>query len=601
MPPDPDRREASGPAGATRSLEDQLAAARRRIAECEAALEASEARFRNVIDGHGDAIVVVGQDGVVRYANAMAGRILCVEPGKLRGTPFGFPVLAGETTEVDLVVNGTTRLAEMRVTEATWDGHTVRLAALRDMTEREMLRRERTAQIAETLAAARLRELISQAPVAIAVLRGPEHRYEITNARYDELIGQRRVTGMPVREALPELAGQGIYELLDSVYATGTPYEGTEIRLSIERRPGVIEETFFSFVYQPLRGADGDVSAIAIVASDVTSHVRARTEVEKTNQQLHRQAAQLAAQAAELEKQYDQAQALAAKLEAANLLLEETYESERQARAEAEKANKAKSAFLAQMSHELRTPLNAIGGYADLILAGIRGPITEAQRVDLDRINVSQRHLLSVINDILNFAKVEAGKLKLNLRDVSMNAVLGELESLVAPTLMKKQLAYHYRCCDPSYTAHVDAERLQQILLNLLSNAAKFTPPGGSITVECGATPTTMRVRVRDTGVGIPAEKLESVFEPFVQLERGQTSEMSGTGLGLSISRDLARAMGGDLEAESSVNEGATFTLTLPRTSREHLPRVATPDETRSSATARGSERAPVADAKGAP
>jgi signal transduction histidine kinase len=217
------------------------------------------------------------------------------------------------------------------------------------------------------------------------------------------------------------------------------------------------------------------------------------------------------------------------------------------------------------MSHELRTPLNAIGGYADLILAGIRGPVTEAQRIDLERINRSQRHLLSVINDILNFAKVEAGRVQLHLHDVSMNAVLGNLESLVEPTLREKQIQYEYRCCDPSYTAHADPERVQQILLNLLSNAVKFTPQGGRIVVECGATRTSMRVRVQDTGIGIPADKLQQVFEPFVQLERGQAPEMGGTGLGLSISRDLARAMGGDLMAESTPGQGSTFVLVLPR------------------------------------
>jgi len=142
-----------------------------------------------------------------------------------------------------------------------------------------------------------------------------------------------------------------------------------------------------------------------------------------------------------------------------------------------------------------------------------------------------------------------------------MNEVLGHLETLVAPQLLKKQLRYEYRCCDPSYTAYVDPERLQQILLNLLSNAVKFTPPGGEILVECGATRDAMRVRIHDTGCGMPADKLESIFEPFVQLDRGQSS----AGTGLAISRDLARAMGGDLMAESTLDGGSMFTLTLPR------------------------------------
>jgi signal transduction histidine kinase len=241
------------------------------------------------------------------------------------------------------------------------------------------------------------------------------------------------------------------------------------------------------------------------------------------------------------------------------------YEAERTARAEAEVANRAKSEFLANMSHELRTPLNAIGGYAELLSSEIRGPVTELQRADLDRITHNQHHLLSLINDILNYAKLEAGHVHFDLRDVSMNEALGQLEALIAPQLELKQLTYEYRCCDPRFTAHVDPERLQQILLNLLSNAIKFTPAGGRIDVACSATRAEMHVTVKDTGIGIPADKLEHIFEPFVQLERGQTRTSVGTGLGLAISRDLARAMGGDLRATSVLDQGATFTLCVPR------------------------------------
>jgi signal transduction histidine kinase len=241
------------------------------------------------------------------------------------------------------------------------------------------------------------------------------------------------------------------------------------------------------------------------------------------------------------------------------------YEAEQQARATAEQANKAKSEFLANMSHELRTPLNAIGGYTDLIAEGIRGPVTTAQLADLERVRRNQRYLLSLINDILNFAKLEAGRVNFTIKDVSMNESLGQLEALVQPQLEQKQLRFHYECCDASYTAKVDPERLQQIFINLLSNAIKFTPAQGEISVLCVAKRTTMEVRVSDTGVGIPPDKLESIFEPFVQLDRGQPSGNVGTGLGLAISRDLARAMGGDLRARSTVGKGSTFILSLPR------------------------------------
>ncbi len=232
---------------------------------------------------------------------------------------------------------------------------------------------------------------------------------------------------------------------------------------------------------------------------------------------------------------------------------------------EAQQANLAKSQFLATMSHELRTPLNAIAGYTELLELGLHGQLTDAQREDLARIRVNQQHLLALINDVLSFAKIETGHLEIELADVPVEESLATLRALIEPQLHVKRLAYIYRGGDPRLTCHADREKLQQIVLNLLSNAVKFTPAGGSITLEWDATDDDVRVFVRDTGPGIPEEKLDLIFEPFVQLQHGFTRRSEGSGLGLAISRELARAMNGDVGVTSRVGEGTTFVVRLPR------------------------------------
>jgi PAS domain S-box-containing protein len=240
------------------------------------------------------------------------------------------------------------------------------------------------------------------------------------------------------------------------------------------------------------------------------------------------------------------------------------FEAERVARADAEGANRAKTDFLAAMSHELRTPLNAIAGYAEILSLGLRGPTTPEQQQDLARITRSQRHLLGVITDILNFARVDAGRVEYQLRDVSVADVLVDVDPLVAPQLASKSLLFTQHVAEPPPVMHADPEKVRQILLNLVSNAIKFTPPGGHVRVSADALLHEVRICVADTGVGIPPDRQAAIFEPFTQVHRTLSQPTEGTGLGLAISRELARGMHGDLTVRSTPGEGSTFILTLP-------------------------------------
>jgi PAS domain S-box-containing protein len=230
-----------------------------------------------------------------------------------------------------------------------------------------------------------------------------------------------------------------------------------------------------------------------------------------------------------------------------------------------EEANKAKAEFLATMSHELRTPLNAISGYTELLKLGIRGPVTEAQVADLDRINRSQAHLLGIINDILQFAKLEVGQLEITIESFPVETALAVAEELVGPQLESRRLSYIYRHGSDSVRIRADRDRFQQIVLNLLSNAIKFTPEGGTITVSWHERGDKVAIEVSDSGIGIDPAQLERIFDPFVQVHSGTTRTSEGVGLGLAISRDMARQMGGDLTVRSKLGKGSTFHLLLPR------------------------------------
>jgi len=240
-----------------------------------------------------------------------------------------------------------------------------------------------------------------------------------------------------------------------------------------------------------------------------------------------------------------------------------------EARLMAEHANNAKTVFLRAMSHELRTPLNAISGYTEILELGIRGVVNPEQIKDLGRIKRAASYLLRLINDVLTIARFEGAR-PLDVISIPVNVMLSEVEGLCALQAKAKGLALTVAQCDGEVLVAADAERFQQILLNLITNATKFTLTGGRIDVICDVHENAVRIRVTDTGLGVRPVDIERVFEPFVQIDRHLTSaSQQGVGLGLSISRELARAMRGDLTLESTEGVGSVFTLTLPLASEK--------------------------------
>jgi signal transduction histidine kinase len=239
------------------------------------------------------------------------------------------------------------------------------------------------------------------------------------------------------------------------------------------------------------------------------------------------------------------------------------YEDELlEARRVAEGANAAKAKFLSMMSHDLRTPLTAISGYTRLLTAGAYGPLTPDQLDNLERVQSASGQVARMIEDILDFAQLESGRVHVRVQRVSLPEAVARAESLLRLRFEEAGLTFTARC---EGTVIADPDRLQQVLLNLLTNAAKFTPAGGHVSVETQPDGDRTLIHIRDTGSGIPAEQLQRIFDPFVQLDnQPEDRKQHGVGLGLAISRELARAMAGDLSVESAVGEGATFTVALP-------------------------------------
>ncbi len=498
------------------------------------------------------------------------------------------------------------------------------LAALEERTE--------AAEAAERT----LSTVFAQAPAAVSVTSGPEHRFILVNAHAEEIVGRSDLVGKSLADAFPELKEQGFADIFDRVYKTGERFCASEAPVSIRRPDGTMDHRWFDFVYEPLRDAGGAVTGVLSHSVDVSARIAAQRTLADSERQFRTLADAIPTLAWTANadgyidwynaRWYEYTGATPSEMEgwgwqsvhdpeilpgvvdrwSKSIATGEPFEMtfplraadgtyrpfltrvspvkdekglvtrwfgtntdvtlEEAARREAQEANAAKSQFLANMSHELRQPLNAITGYADLIALGVRGPVTEQQRGDLERIRSSSTHLTSLISDILQFAKLEAGQLVYNMTNVPVAATLREAGTFVAPQVREKALIFAVEPFDESVTVRADRERFVQIVLNLLTNATKFTGNGGSVTITAelaGQDGDMVAIRVADTGIGIPADKLQTIFDPFVQVHRSLSKPSEGTGLGLAIARDIAKSMDGDLCVESDEGVGSVFVLTL--------------------------------------
>ncbi|HEX4353764.1 MAG TPA: ATP-binding protein, partial [Polyangiales bacterium] len=416
-------------------------------------------------------------------------------------------------------------------------------------------RQERERLVARERAAdSRLRLLFNEAPAAIAVLHGSDQIFELANPLYCQLVGRSNLVGRKGRAALPELVEQGVWNLFDHVFRTGEPFIGREFQAKLDRKgDGTLELGYFNLTIQPTRDLDGTVEGVMVFAIEITELVVAR------------KAEANAREAAE-----------AGRAERTKLLA-----SERAARAEAERSNEAKDEFLAMVSHELRNPLSAMLGWTRLLRTGTLAADKHARALEtIERNAVNQSQL---IDDLLDVSRIISGKLRLEVRIVNFVEIVRAALDSARPAIEAKQLRLKAVLDSEALSLMGDATRLQQIAWNLLSNATKFTPKGGSIQVVLKRVESMLELAVIDSGCGISPAFLPHVFDRFRQADASTTRSYGGLGLGLSIAKNLVEMHGGTISVQSDgIDKGATFVVRLPVAPLRETPTPELPPTPRS-------------------
>ena len=529
-------------------------------------LARSEARFRDVIQRNADAIVVVDTMGVVRFANARARHLFDTSDHELIGSPFGFPLVAEETTELDLLSETGPRAVEMRVVESEWEGATAYIASLRDVTDRKVaeqqvlqLVREQAARGAAEESARRLRYLLEStttlassldqeailtalpamcvaeiadwAVVYSADAMGVVKRREVAHRDPSKVPLVRELQNSSIDPHSP-------HPVLDTL-RTRKPIllktfgEEGLTGLAISDREATIarELSVASLMVVPMVARDRALGAIALVSADASRPFSDQ----------------------DLALAQDIATRAALAIDNARL-----YE-------EARKANQTKADFLAVVSHDLRTPLNAIMGYAELLMMGIPEPVPQAASERLQRVQTSAKHLLYLLDELLDFARLDSGNETLHVQEIDLNDVARDVAAVIEPLVTKRGLEFGLALPSHPLRLQTDPDKLRQVLLNLLGNSVKYTDRG-LVQLEVTEGPHgAAYIRVSDTGVGIAEHHLTDIFEPFWQVDATQRQREGGTGLGLSVVQRLVRLLGGDVSVESELGRGSTFSVVLPK------------------------------------
>jgi signal transduction histidine kinase len=529
-------------------------------------LEESEARFRDVIERNADAIIVVDHEGIVRFANPETERLFGTPRQDLLGSAFGFPVVVGETTELDLPHNGVARVVEMRVVESQWQGEPACIATLRDVTQRKRaeqserrLIREQTARTAAEEAVRRFRFLAESSTTLSSSLNysttlaqlvrlcveeiadwsvvycidkeNQLRRYEVAHkdATKQGLINEFRDSPLMLRPSNP----------IEQAMQTGQPVVVKQ--LTDEQIESLIPDPetrrlacalgLASFMMIPITARGRSLGAIALICATA-------------------------------QQQFDdQDLALAENLAArAGLAIDNARLYE-----EAREANQTKTELLAVISHDLRTPLNSIIGYTQLLEMGIPEPLADVSRERVQRIHQSAGHLLYLIDELLAFARVEGNHEDVNPRPVDAARIVREVAELMEPLAQEKHLQLYIDVPEYELILETDADKLRQVLVNLVGNSVKYTKAGEIRLVLDGSAADQVALRVSDTGVGIAPEHLPHIFEPFWQVDRSQRTLGGGTGLGLSVVQRVITLLRGKITVESVVGNGSTFTISLPR------------------------------------